>query len=400
MKSQLYQGIMHVLIRAEEELLSAARSPSRDVKPGPLDPQYASGNLSRKALGFFGLSCNGSPQNPEGGAADAASEPSEKDAGGPCVELRCGAELGALSITAAFAYNASFLICDLSRQRVSVNFRENRLPRAASLGSLDVSVADMSMWGAGERVMQVVEAGKQNAESSSMGRLRLSSNWRPILSPAPPGLCRSVEASSSDTSPSRLWFLSVGVYSVLGLPRYGEGTLHWIVAECDHVVLEDSTASTKASHTVAELSTAEPLTSDECAEALRRKLTVLNKQGLNASSIARVYEVDDELLAAGREATAASQTQPGSVTQDLRWEHLFSFSTMSPHKAELNLKLMRRSPGKANTVTDRYSCKLCDLFRSDNHQLVQAASLKTGALLELRLELRPLGRPEGCLIAI
>jgi hypothetical protein len=393
-KSQRHQGVLHVHVRSGEDSLAVTMVGTASRKE--VESQQPPPNPAKQSpLGLFGLTCSDSQPTPKDNQAPKRKGESEPE---PGLEVRCGAEVGASSneqpaFSQHFTFNTSFPICDVKRQRVSISLWEDRRSRTSALGKLELPVHDMTTWGVTEMTVILPEESKKVAPANR--QLKLTAAWRGTL-PVSSGRLDSISSSST------VWLLSVGIYGTLGLPRFGENTLHWISAECDHIALDDVVSLTKASHALAEggpNGKSKVISNDDCSRALKQKLSILQTHGLSAASIARVLEVDDQFLAIDNAGDLMAH--PGLGTQNLRWEQLFSFAITNPDSAELTVKLMRKPPGKDICETDKYTCQLHSLVRSDNHRIVQAAALKeTGALLELQLELKPLGKPEGCLISM
>jgi len=306
----------------------------------------------------------------------------------PWVEVRCGMDMPrAETLLDIFALRAShtghFLICDTSQQRIVVSVYDDVLSVGLGFGSsASLSVADMLTWGSEEMSVDILDS---THGFGSKGKVWMRCTWRP--------LCQ-VGIPLEITHPSSVHALFVGVYGVLGLPRFGVGTLHWVTAVCKQVDgMKATKLGPKLAETVRKRHSSRRL--EACTNLLRQKLEILRDHDLDLKAAAMV-DIDEA------EAPFAAKDHPTTSSQDLRWEHLFSFIIGTPADSELNLTLMHRlSGGTKDIVTDRYDLQLGEVLIGDRRGLCQTGALRnTGALLELRLELRDLGTPSVYLAAI
>ncbi|CAJ1408493.1 unnamed protein product [Effrenium voratum] len=309
----------------------------------------------------------------------------------PYVKIRCGAHVFKSptvwkTLSPNFDFKVSLPISSLHDQKIWVElYDQDLITRDDFLGKVALPVDLLANWGKQKKV--TVQLRNEKGEKGKNGSVCMSAEWQPL----------SFEGDMEHTS----GIVSVGVYSAMNVPNFGQYARYWISCSCTELMPCASSAPQNTEQVYAGKIFAKEEVDDADEPLIHRlgeKIKTLRSKGLSNAEIAEVLDLDPD--ATDFDAEAGFDTLCG--VHVARWRRSLQFLALKAHASAVTFRLMAQGAGHPKPVElGSVTRHLADVIPKEHMILMDTVTLpNTKIQLRLRIQLRDLkqgsiaGKPE------
>lgn len=331
----------------------------------------------------------------------------------PFFEIHCGAlhfisKVQHNTLSPSWNETAPLIISSSAHQRLCIEVFDDEVIKHELLGSVILSINDMSCWGDEEQCLNLSD---KDGNSGSCGRIWLKATWVRLL-----GLGKQIVG---EPVPPAAALVFAGIYSISKLPRRKHGTRYGVQVCCSGLGPELEFLNGSGVRETQMNKIPHIFKADKEAESrlVRQKLELMQKLKLKTEDMATLLDADPgelekhllgddssdvvELSVATIQFDTGfyfciTDIQQSKVTMELRCESPSppAAAHPSPVKATPVQHIVKSTPVQHIVSTKEFAVE--NLLRCKDFILVEAAQLPgTSIILKVRLQLLYFGRPEA-----